>query len=125
MSLDTADPKLGAVRADGSMPLTVSYVVTDARGSGAGWSLQATFTSADAVAYPTLETLRNLNGEANLPQTPALPASLTSTPAVIAQAAPGTEGMGSFAGQLEVSVVGQSPHSAGQLTLTFAAPAGA
>ena len=79
MSLDTADPKLGAVRADGSMPLTVSYVVTDARGSGAGWSLQATFTSADAVAYPTLETLHNLNGEANLPQTPALPASLTST----------------------------------------------
>jgi transcriptional regulator with XRE-family HTH domain len=125
LSLKVADPKLGAVRADGSMPLTVSYVITDARGSGAGWTAQATFTSTDAAAYPTLETLHNVNGEANLPQTPALPASLTSTPAVIAQAAPGTEGMGSFAGHLELSIIGQTAHSSGQLALTFAAPASA
>lgn len=125
LGLKVADPKLGAVRADGSIPLTVSYVVTDARGSGAGWSLQATFTSDDAVADPILEALHNLNGGANLPQTPALPASLTSTPAVIAQAAPGTEGMGSFAGQLELSVIGHSAHSSGQVTLTFAPPASA
>jgi transcriptional regulator with XRE-family HTH domain len=125
LSLNVAAPKLGAVQADGSIPLTESYVITDARGSGAGWSAQATFTSTDATAHPTLETLDNVNGEANLPQTPALPASLTSTPAVIAQAAPGTEGMGSFAGQLELSVTGQSAHSSGQLALTFAPPASA
>jgi transcriptional regulator with XRE-family HTH domain len=125
LSLKVTDPKLGAARADGSIPLAVSYVITDARGSGAGWSAQATFTSTDAAAYPTLETLHNVNGEANLPQTPALPASLTSTPAVIAQAAPGTEGMGSFAGRLELSITSHSSHSSGQLTLTFAAPASA
>jgi transcriptional regulator with XRE-family HTH domain len=125
LSLKVADPKLGAARADGSIPLTVSYLISDARGSGAGWSLQATFTSTDAVAYPTLETLHNLNGEANLPQTPALPASLTSSPAVIAHAAPGTEGMGSFAGHLELSIIGQTAHSSGQITLTFAPPASA
>jgi transcriptional regulator with XRE-family HTH domain len=125
LSLKVTDPQLGAVRADGSAPLTVSYVITDARGSGAGWSLQATFISTDEVANPTSETLHNLNGEANLPQTPALPASLTSTPAVIARAAPGTEGMGSFAGQLELSIIGHTAHSSGQLTLTFARPASA
>lgn len=123
LTLKVTNPKLGAVRADGSVPLTVGYVVTDARGSGAGWSLQATFTSTDEVAYPTLETLHNLNGEANLPHTPTLPATLASTPAVIARAAPGTEGMGSFAGHLELSIVGHSAHSSGQLTLTFAPPA--
>jgi transcriptional regulator with XRE-family HTH domain len=123
LSLDVAAPKLGAVRADGSTPITVSYVITDARGSGEGWTVQAAFTSADATAYPTFESLRNVNGEPNLPQTPALPASLGSAPAAIAHAAPGTEGMGSFAGQLELSVIGQGAHSPGQLTLTFAAPA--
>ncbi len=125
LSLKVADPKLGGVQADGSIPLTVSYVITDARGTGAGWSLQATFTSADAVAHPTLETLNNLNGEAHPPQTQALPASLTSTPAVIAHAAPGTAGMGSFAGQLELTIIGHTAHSSGQLTLTFAPPASA
>lgn len=123
LSLNVSAPQLGAVRTDGSVPLTEGYVVTDARGSGAGWSVQATFTSSDETAYPTLETLHNVNGEANLPQTPALPASLTSTPAVIAQPAPGTEGMGSFAGQLELSITGQSAQSSGQLTLTLAPPA--
>ncbi len=119
LSLKVADTKLGAERADGSIPLTVSYVITDARGSGAGWSAQATFTSTDAAAYPTLETLDNVNGEANLPQTPPLPTSLTSTPAMIAQAAPGTEGMGSFAGQLQLSIISQNAHSSGRLTLTL------
>jgi transcriptional regulator with XRE-family HTH domain len=123
LTLRVADPEFGAVRADGSVPLTVRYVIIDARGSGAGWSLQASFTSADEVAYPTLETLHNLNDQANLPQTQALPASLSSTPAVIARAVPGTEGMGSFAGQLELSIIGHSAHSSGQLTLTFAPPA--
>src|SRR5450755_463023 len=33
LSLKVADPKLGAARADGSIPLTVSYEITDARGS--------------------------------------------------------------------------------------------
>ena len=125
LSLTVAAPKLGAVRADGSIPLAESYVITDARGSGAGWSVQATFASTDATAYPTLETLHNLNGEANLPRTPALPVAVTSTPAVIVQAAPGTEGMGSFAGQLDLSIIGQTKHSSGELTLTFAAPASA
>lgn len=123
LTLKVADPEFGAVRADGSVPLTVRYVITDARGSGAGWSLQASFTSTDEVAYPTLETLHNLNDEASLPQTQALPASLTSTPAVIVRAVPGTEGMGRFAGQLELSIIGHSAHSSGQLTLTFAPPA--
>lgn len=123
LTLNVADPELGAARADGSVPLTVRYVITDARGSGAGWSLEASFTSTDEKAYPTLETLHNLNDEANLPQTQALPALLTSTPAVIARAAPGTEGMGSFAGQLELSIIGHSAHSSGQLTLTLAPPA--
>jgi transcriptional regulator with XRE-family HTH domain len=125
LSLSVADPKLGAVLSDGSIPLTVSYVITDARGSGAGWTLQAAFTSTDEVAYPTLATLNNLYGEAHLPQTPALPASLASTPAVIARATPGPGGMGSFAGQLELSISGHSAHSSGQLTLTFAPPVGA
>jgi transcriptional regulator with XRE-family HTH domain len=123
LTLKVADPEFGAVRADGSVPLTVRYVVTDARGSGAGWNLQASFTSTDEVAYPTLETLHNLDDQASLPQTQALPASLSGTPAEIARAVPGTEGMGSFAGQLELSIIGHSAHSSGQLTLTFAPPA--
>jgi transcriptional regulator with XRE-family HTH domain len=60
LSLKVTDPKLGAVQADGSIPLTVGYLITDARGSGAGWSVQATFTSTDATAYPTVETLHNV-----------------------------------------------------------------
>jgi hypothetical protein len=30
--------------------------------------------------------------------------------------------MGSFAGQLELSIIGHSAHTSGQLTLTFARP---
>lgn len=118
-------PKLGAVGTDGSIPATESYVITDARGSGAGWSAQATFTSTDATAYTVGETLRNVNGQTELPQTPPLPAQLTSTPTVIAHAAPGTEGMGAFAGELEMSIVSHSDHSSGQLTLTITPPASA
>lgn len=125
LSIDVAAPKLGAVRADGIIPLSVSYVISDARGSGAGWSAQATFTSTDATAYPTSETLENVNGAGALPQTPALPTALGSTPVVIVHAAPGTDGMGSFAGQLDLSIIAQSAHSLGQLALTFAAPASA
>jgi transcriptional regulator with XRE-family HTH domain len=125
LTLTVATPKLGAVRADGSIPLTESYVITDARGSGAGWTAQATFTSTDATASPIRETLANLGGEANMPQTPALPASLGSVPAVIARAAPGTQGMGSFAGELELSISNQGEHSSGDLTLTFAPSASA
>jgi transcriptional regulator with XRE-family HTH domain len=125
LSISVAAPELGAVRPDGIIPLTVGYVITDARGSGAGWSAQATFTSTDATAYPTSETLRNVNGAANLPQTPALPTALGNTPVVIVHAAPGPEGMGSFAGQLDLDIIGQNAHSSGQLTLTFAAPASA
>ena len=33
--------------------------------------------------------------------------------------------MGSFAGQLDLNIVGQDAHSSGELTLTFAAPASA
>jgi transcriptional regulator with XRE-family HTH domain len=123
LTVDAAAPKLGPVRADGSVPVTVSYVITDARGSGAGWAAQVSFISTDATAYPTGETLDNIDGEANAPQIPTLPASLTSTPAVIAQAAAGTEGMGSFAGQLELTVLGHSVQSSGQLMFTFAPPA--
>ena len=124
LTLDVADPKLGATRPDGSVPVTVSYVITDARGSGAGWAVQATFTSTDATAYPIGDTLENIDGEAT-PQTPALPATLTSTPAVIVRAAAGTEGMGSFAGQLEFTVLRHSSQSSGQLTFTFAPSASA
>ena len=74
------------MQADGIIPLTESYVVIDARGSGAGWSVQASFTSTDATAYPTAGTLDKVNGEADLPQTSPLPAALTSSAAVIAQA---------------------------------------
>lgn len=124
LTLDVAAPRLGAVRADGSIPLALSYVITDARGSGEGWTVHATFSSADAQAYPTRETLRSVDGEANLPQT-SLPTSLNGTPAVIAHAAPGSEGMGSFAGELELSIIPNSADapSSGQLTLTSAAPA--
>ena len=68
------------MRADGSIPLSVSYVITDARGSGAGWRAQATFTSTDAIAYPTSETLENVNGAAALPQTPTALGSTPLTP---------------------------------------------
>jgi hypothetical protein len=95
------------------------------RGSGAGWSVQATFTSTDATASPTSETLVNLNDDANLPEIPALPATLSSDPAVLARAAPGTLGMGSFAGKLKLSINQEGEHSTGDLTLTFAPPASA
>jgi transcriptional regulator with XRE-family HTH domain len=123
LTLDAAAPKLGAARADGSVPVTVSYVITDARGSGAGWAAQVSFTSTDATAYPTGETLDNIDGEPNPPQIPTLPTSLTSAPAVIARATAGTEGMGSFAGQLELTVLGHNTQSSGQLMFTFAPPA--
>lgn len=125
LSIVVAAPRVGAEQADDSIPVTVSYAITDARGSGAGWSAQATFTSTDATAVATSESLQNVNEAASQPQTSNLPTELGSTPAVIARAAPGREGMGSFTGQLGVSIVGHSQHSSGQLVLTIAAPASA
>jgi transcriptional regulator with XRE-family HTH domain len=122
LSINVIAPRVGTVGADGSIPLSVSYVITDARGSGEGWSAQASFTSIDATAYPTSATLRNVNGPASLPQSRILPTALGSTPVVIVHAAPGTEGMGSFAGRLDLSIIAPSAHSSGQLALTFAAP---
>jgi hypothetical protein len=95
--------------------LRVPFTVLDARGTGAGWSVDASFLSSDAYASPVVVTV------AHGATVPALPPSLGAVAQPIVDAAPGSGGMGRFAGALAIAVVpdGSRP-VAGQLTLTLA-----
>jgi hypothetical protein len=126
LQLEVGAPRVAA-DADPST-LQVPFAVTDARGTGAGWTVSASFVSDDARAGVTAASVKRLDpttaASAQLAPTDvtvrAPSDDLTASARPILSVAPGPAGMGRFAGQLDVSVLSAARRQiAGRLTLTL------